>query len=84
LYTDKQKHDVGTVTTSEQIGPDYDTPTLNGLYDSAPYFHDGSVHRLYDALTYPSSGSEHDVSGLLTESEIQDLITFLLALPYED
>lgn len=52
-------------------------------------FHDGSAATLYDALTrsagsgqaYPSPGSEHDVSGLLSEAEIQDLIAFLLALP---
>ena len=81
--TDREKHDVGTVTADERIGPEFDTPTLRGLYDSAPYFHDGSAATLYDALTRPSSGSEHDVSGLLSEAEIQDLIAFLLALPFE-
>jgi YVTN family beta-propeller protein len=83
LYTDHQSHDVGTATADEKIGPAYDTPTLRGLYDSAPYFHDGSAATLYAALTYPSPGSEHDVSALLTETEIQDLIAFLLALPFE-
>ncbi len=33
--------------------------------------------------TRPTPGSEHDVSALLTEAEIQDLIAFLLALPFE-
>jgi YVTN family beta-propeller protein len=83
LYTDQQRHDVGTATADERIGPAYDTPTLRGLYDSAPYLHHGSAATLYDALTYPSPGSEHDVSGLLTKAEIQDLIAFLLALPFE-
>ncbi|MBS1253641.1 MAG: Hydrazine synthase subunit gamma [Anaerolineales bacterium] len=83
FYTDRETHDVGTVTSDERIGPAFDTPTLRGLYDSAPYFHDGSAGTLYDALTYPSPESEHDVRGLLTEAEIQDLISFLLALPYE-
>ena len=91
LYTDQQMHDVGTATPDEKIGPAYDTPTLRGLYDSAPYFHDGSAATLYDALTRsagsgqarPSPGSEHDVTALLTEAEIQDLIAFLLALPFE-
>ena len=76
-------HDVGTATPDEKIGPAYDTPTLRGLYDSAPYFHDGSAATLYDALTRPSPGSEHDVIGLLAEAEIQDLIAFLMALPFE-
>jgi YVTN family beta-propeller protein len=83
LYTDQQMHDVGTATLDEKIGPEYDTPTLRGLYDSAPYFHDGSAATLYGAITYPSPGNEHDVSGLLTEGQIRDLIAFLMALPYE-
>jgi YVTN family beta-propeller protein len=83
LYTDQQQHDVGTGTPDEKIGPAYDTPTLRGLYDSAPYFHDGSAATLNDALTRPSAGSEHDVRGSLTEAEIEDLIAFLMALPFE-
>jgi len=81
LYTDLQMHDVGTVTADERISPEFDTPTLRGLYDSEPYLHDGSAATLYEAVTYPSPGNEHDLSGLLTEAEIQDLIAFLLALP---
>jgi YVTN family beta-propeller protein len=83
LYTDLAMHDVGTATVDERIGPAYDTPTLRGLYDSAPYFHDGSASTLLESLTRPSLGSEHDLGGLLTEDEMADLITFLLALPFE-
>jgi YVTN family beta-propeller protein len=83
LYTDLRMHDVGTATADERIGPAYDTPTLRGLYDSAPYYHDGSAATLYDALTRPSPEDEHDVRGLLTEAEIEDLIAFLLALPFD-
>ncbi len=81
LYTDQQSHDVGTATADERIGPAFDTPTLRGLYDSAPYFHDGSAATLYEAITRSSPENEHDVSDLLTEAEIQDLVAFLLALP---
>jgi YVTN family beta-propeller protein len=83
LYTDHQPHDVGTATTDEKIGPAYDTPSLRGLYDSAPYFHDGSAVTLHDAITRPTPGSEHDVSGFLDPAKIQDLIAFLLVLPFE-
>ena len=83
LYVDHQSHDVGTATADEKIGPEYDTPTLRGLYTSAPYFHDGSAATLYGTLTRPSPGSEHDVRGVLSAAEIQDLIAFLKALPYE-
>ena len=83
LYTDQQMHDVGTATANERIGPAYDTPGLRGLCDSAPYFHDGSAPTLHDALTRPSPGNEHDVSELLTEAGLQDLIAFMMALPFE-
>jgi YVTN family beta-propeller protein len=83
LYTDQLSHDVGTTTGDERIGPAYDTPTLRGLYGSAPYFHDGSAATLADALTRPSPGGEHDVRGLLGEGEIEDLSAFLRALPFE-
>ena len=43
-------------TSGERIGPAYDTPTLRGLHDSAPYFHDGSAATLYQALTRPTPG----------------------------
>jgi cytochrome c peroxidase len=82
LYVDHLSHDVGTATLDEKIGPAYDTPTLRGLYASAPYFHDGSAATLYETLTRPSPDSEHDVRGVLTEAEIQDLIAFLMVLPY--
>jgi cytochrome c peroxidase len=75
---------VGTVTADEKIGPAFDTPTLSGLYDSSPYFHDGSIATLNEALTYPSPESEHNLSNLLSEPEIQDLISFLLALPFDN
>jgi len=83
LYTDLQLHDVGTSTPDERIGPAFDTPTLRGLYDSAPYFHDGSADTLLETVTRPSPGSEHDVRGLLNEEERADLMAFLVALPYQ-
>ena len=83
LYTDQKKHDVGTATADEKIGPAYDTPGLRGLYGSAPYFHDGSAIALRDALTRPTAGNEHNLTGGLTEAEMGDLVSFLLALPSE-
>jgi YVTN family beta-propeller protein len=84
LYTDKLKHDVGTAGPGEVIGPAYDTPSLRGLYDSAPYFHDGSAATLVDALSRATPQSEHDVRGLLSQAQIADLVAFLSALPYEE
>ncbi len=83
LYTDLKMHDVGTATPNERIGPSFDTPTLRGLYDSSPYFHDGNAGTLLQTLTFPSSNNEHDMRGILTEAQIDDLIAFLMALPFD-
>jgi len=83
LYSDLQAHDVGTEAAGEKIGPAYDTPTLRGLFGSEPYFHDGSADTLLETLTRPTPGSEHDLTALLTDSELQELLHYLLALPYE-
>jgi YVTN family beta-propeller protein len=83
LYTDQQAHDVGTATADERVGPAYDTPSLRGLYDSAPYYHDGSAATLYDVLVRPSLGGEHDLHHILDVTEMEALIAFLLALPFE-
>ncbi len=83
LYTDLQPHDVGTATDNEKIGSAYDTPTLSGLNGSAPYFHDGSAATLYNSLTRSSPSSEHDLSSQLSAPEMNDLIQYLLSLPYQ-
>ena len=84
LYTDLQVHDVGTADApGEWFGPAIDTPTLRYLYDSAPYLHDGSAPTLYEVLTTKNLADEHGVTSHLAEQEIQDLIAFLLALPFE-
>jgi cytochrome c peroxidase len=58
-------HDIGTCQTSgsfpDQPAPDevvgkmhsacdFDTPTLRGIFATAPYFHDGSAATLRDAV----------------------------------
>jgi YVTN family beta-propeller protein len=84
LYTDLQQHDVGTADAyGEWFGPLIDTPTLRFLYDSAPYLHDGSAATLYEVLTTANSNDEHGTTSHLTEQEVQDLIAFLLVLPFE-
>lgn len=84
LYTDFKVHDVGTADAAgEWFGPLIDTPTLRFLYDSAPYLHDGSATTLREVLTTTNRGNKHGVTSHLTDQEIEDLIAFLLALPFE-
>lgn len=78
-------HDVGTGADdpSEKIGPKYDTPTLLGVYRSAPYLHHGKAATLRDVLTTCNKEDKHGKTSHLKKEEIDDLIEFLRSLPYE-
>ena len=94
MFTDSQphavadivRHDVGTGKDdpSELMEPKYDTPTLLGVYRSAPYLHHGKAATLKDILTTSNPRDEHGVTSHLTESQIEDMVEFLNALPFED
>ena len=79
-------HDVNTGRSdpSEKMPVKYDTPTLLGVYRSAPYLHDGSAKTLRDLLTTSNAGDKHGQTSHLKPQQIDDLIEFLKALPYED
>jgi cytochrome c peroxidase len=77
-------HDVGTGDDpTEKIGPKYDTPTLLGVYRTAPYLHHGRAKTLHDVLTTCNKEDKHGKTGHLQPSEIEDLVEFLNSLPYE-
>ena len=79
-------HDVGTGEDdpTELMRHAYDTPTLLGVYRSAPYLHHGTAATLEDVLTTTNKADQHGVTSQLTASEVSDLVEFLMALPYED
>jgi YVTN family beta-propeller protein len=78
-------HDVGTGgdDPSEKIGPKYDTPTLLGVYRTAPYLHHGKAKTLGDVLTTCNKNDKHGKTSHLKANEIDDLVEFLKSLPYE-
>jgi hypothetical protein len=79
------RHDVGTLTPasgSRLGGPldGLDTPSLLGLWDSAPYLHDGSAATLLEVLTTKNLSDQHGVTSLLSTNQLADLIAYLLSL----
>ena len=74
----------GNADASEVMGPKYDTPTLLGVYRTAPYLHHGKAETLKDVLTKFNPDDKHGSSSHLTVEELDDLVEFLKALPYED
>jgi YVTN family beta-propeller protein len=77
-------HDVGTGNEdpSEKMGPRYDTPTLLGVYRTAPYLHHGKAKTLLDVLTTCNKGDKHGKTSHLRPAELDDLVAFLKSLPY--
>jgi DNA-binding beta-propeller fold protein YncE len=78
-------HDVGTLTagSGQRLGEaltGLDTPTLHGLFRSAPYLHDGSAGTLRDVLVTRNVGDRHGRTSQLSESELSDLELYLLCL----
>lgn len=80
------KYDVGTGgdDPGEKMGPEYDTPSLIGVYRTAPYLHHGKAATLEEVLTRYNPGDRHGETSQLSAGERADLIEFLKALPYED
>lgn len=79
-------HDVGTGRgdKSEKIGTKYDSPSLLGVYRSAPYLHDGTAATLEEVLTTQNKEDRHGKTSQLTPDQVSDLVEFLKALPFED
>ena len=80
------RHDVGTAADNpgEKMGPAYDTPTLLGVYRTAPYLSHGKAQTLEEVLTTFNHNDKHGKTSQLSKQEIADLVEFLKALPYED
>lgn len=79
------RHDVGTGNDDpgEKMGPAYDTPTLLGLYRTGPWLHHGKATTLAEVFTKNNPNDKHGATSHLKEDDINDLVEFLKALPYE-
>jgi len=92
FYTDStpakpfKLHDVGTGEDdpTEKMGPKFDTPTLLGVYRTAPYLHHGKARTLVEVLIDCNRQDRHGKTSQLTRDQVADLVEFLKALPYED
>lgn len=76
-------HDVGTITAAsgQRLGgplTGLDTPTLHGLWNNAPFLHDGSAATVLDVLE--PAGDTHGVVSGLSDLERAELAAYLLSL----
>lgn len=79
LYSDGLRHNLSS--TVDNIASFFDTPSLRGLTNSAPYFHDGSASTLEDVLQLSSQKDQHGSVSHLSTLQKQDLLTFLKRIP---
>jgi hypothetical protein len=78
-------HDVGTLlpTSGDRLFKPLtglDTPTLKGLWQSAPYLHDGRAATLAEVFTKYNVGDKMGVTSNLSPTEINQLVEYLLEL----
>ena len=84
LFTDLQVHDIGTGHgPGELLGPGFDTPSLRGVWHTAPYLHDGRASTLQEVLITHNPTDQHGQTAHLSEAEVHDLVAFLLSLEGE-
>jgi YVTN family beta-propeller protein len=78
-------HDVGTLkpTSGARGGQPLlgiDTPTLNGVWETAPYLHDGSAATLRDVLTTQNAEDRHAFTSELSPQELDQLVSYVQQL----
>jgi YVTN family beta-propeller protein len=92
-FTDNAFHDVGTGFTTAPLAtlqsgniPQSDvtasvpnTPSLLGVFASAPYLHDGSKATLRDRITQ-NPGDMHGTTSNLTNAQVDQLVAYLQTL----
>jgi YVTN family beta-propeller protein len=78
-------HDVGTLlpTSGRRLGGalvGLDTPTVLGLWDGAPYLHDGRAPDLRTVVVDLNPGDRHGRTSQLSAAQVDDLVAFLLSI----
>jgi YVTN family beta-propeller protein len=79
LYTDRQRHDIGTKLQWDRES-DFDTPHLSNIYDSAPYLHNGISQTLEEIWTVYNPDDQHGVTNDMTKDQLNDLIEYIKTL----
>lgn len=77
LFTDQALH---PAEQGRDLSAQFDTPSLRGVWATAPYFHAGSAATLRDTLF---GEGFHSMGYAMDAPEIEDLLAFLRALPGE-
>jgi DNA-binding beta-propeller fold protein YncE len=84
LFTDLQRHDVGTRILSQDIGEwdshGYDTPTLVEVWRTAPYLHLGHAVKVRDVFTTFNPNDQHGNTSKLSPQELDKLAAYVMQI----
>jgi DNA-binding beta-propeller fold protein YncE len=78
-FTSKGAFDVG-LGSADDVYRGFNPPSLLGVYDKAPYLHDGRAKTLEEVLTRHHRPEQSAGTESLTPQEISDLISYLRSL----
>jgi YVTN family beta-propeller protein len=84
LFTDRQLYDlprdgIGDPALQRNLGGmRFDTPSLAGVWATAPYFHDGSAASLRETVL---RAGVHGLGFAMERAELDDLLAYLRSLP---
>ncbi|MEZ6080914.1 MAG: hypothetical protein R3C56_36165 [Pirellulaceae bacterium] len=59
---------------------EFDIPHLLGVWDSAPYLHDGRAKTLLEIFQQHNPHDEHSTTSDLNEDQLRDLVEYLKTL----
>ena len=78
LLTDMKSYNVGTGDGRDQ-NRKFDTPTLIEVWRTKPYLYDGRAATIKEVITTYNPEDKHGKTSHLTDTEINDLINFVLS-----
>jgi YVTN family beta-propeller protein len=79
LYTDLKMHKVDTRGPADYVDA-FDTPALVEVWRTAPYLHDGRYATIKELIGKGKHGKDRDHPREISESEVDDLVAFVLSL----
>jgi YVTN family beta-propeller protein len=79
------KHDVGTADSADADGAaGFDTPSLVGAWDTAPYLHSANAKTLRQVMTTFNPNDEHGTTSQLTTQQIDFIAEFINSIGWPD
>lgn len=79
LYTNRLSYDVG-VQAEHDLKGSFDVPQLKGVFNRAPFLHDGRCYSLEEIWTRYNPDDLHGAANDLTKQQLNDLIEYLKGL----